>query len=235
MKIIPVRSSSAGNGYILEDDRGVVFILDCGVSFREMYRSHDFHVASVAGCLISHEHGDHSKYHSEISRASVPLYVTRGTGKALGLKASYKVKIIEAGRAIKIESWTVVPFPTVHDAAEPVGFLLSDGKNKILFATDTAYITNTFVGLTHVMIECNYQMSILNESVDNGRITVSQRERIIGNHFGLENVLEFFNATDLSRLQEVYLLHLSSSNSNEKECVDAVRSATGVPVYACKE
>lgn len=40
-------------------------------------------------------------------------------------------------------------------------------------------------------------------------------------------------ANDLSRLQQIYLLHLSAENSNEAEMKREIQRLTGAEVYVC--
>ena len=81
------------------------------------------------------------------------------------------------------------------------------------------------------MIECNYALDILNENVKNGRIGAFLKNRVLKSHFSLENVKEFIKATDLSELKEVWLLHLSDSNSNAERFKKEIQAITGTPVY----
>lgn len=112
----------------------------------------------------------------------------------------------------------MLAFETQHDAAEPLGFLIQDSisEKKFLFATDTYYIKYKFKELNYMAIECNYCESILQENINNGKINAYLGERIRRSHFSLENVLEFLKANDLSKLEKLYLIHLSGSNADAK-------------------
>ncbi|MNP81687.1 hypothetical protein D3C76_1801220 [compost metagenome] len=57
------------------------------------------------------------------------------------------------------------------------------------------------------------------------------RDRLIKSHFSLENVKEFLKANDLSKVRNLMLIHLSSSNSNAKTFKSDIERFTGVPVY----
>jgi phosphoribosyl 1,2-cyclic phosphodiesterase len=57
------------------------------------------------------------------------------------------------------------------------------------------------------------------------------RKRLLRSHFSLENVLEFLRANDMSKVQEIYLLHLSDNNSDEAMFKRRVQEVTGKPVY----
>jgi phosphoribosyl 1,2-cyclic phosphodiesterase len=57
------------------------------------------------------------------------------------------------------------------------------------------------------------------------------RRRLLRSHFSLENVLDFLKANDMSKVQEIHLLHLSDNNSDEVLFRRRVQEATGKPVY----
>ena len=160
-------------------------------------------------------------------KAGVDCYMSQGTADALGL-SGHRLHIVRAMKQFKVAGeWTVLPFDTVHDCAEPLGFLIAAGGEKVLFATDTAYLKYTFTGLTKIMIECNYST----EALASSGIPAAQKSRLMLSHFGLDNVLDFLKANDLSKLKEVWLLHLSDRHADEVEIFDAVSKATEASVY----
>jgi len=124
-----------------------------------------------------------------------------------------------------------MPFSTIHDAAEPLGYLMQSGKTKLLYATDTEYIPYKFEGLTHTLVECNFSMKIVKERLKNRDLNRALWDRILRNHLSLETVVTFLKANDLSSLQEIYLLHLSNNNSDANLFKKTIQEITGVPVY----
>ena len=91
---------------------------------------------------------------------------------------------------------------------EPLGSLLANqAGDKLLYAMDTYYIKYKFLGLTHIMIECNYAADILKTNVKAGLMEPALKSRILKSHFSLENVKNFLKANDLSKIQEIWLLH----------------------------
>ncbi|MED4977199.1 MBL fold metallo-hydrolase [Weizmannia sp. FSL K6-0777] len=226
IEITSFGSGSGGNAYRVTD--GVTpLLLEAGVKYREIQRGFDFRLTEVAGCLLTHEHGDHSKSIKDIMKAGINVYTSPGTIKTLGI-SGHRLKPVKAMQQFQLGSWTILPFDTEHDVSEPLGFLLAnqDGE-KLLFATDTYYIRYKFKGLTHIMVECNYSTGILNQNILDGRIPQVMRKRLLQSHFSLENVKEFFKANDLSKVQEIWLLHLSDTNSNAELFKREIMKLTG--------
>ncbi len=174
---------------------------------------------------------DHSKAVKEIMRAGIDCYMSRGAAEVLGL-SGHRINVIKAKQQFKVGTWTILPFETQHDAAEPLGFLLAnqDG-DKLLYATDTYYIRYRFSGLTHIAVECNYSLDILRANVEAGLVEPALKSRILKSHFSLENVKEFLQANDLSKVREIWLLHMSDGNSDAERFKREVQELTGKMVF----
>ena len=230
IEFTPYASGSSGNCYRITDGR-TPLLLECGIPYKEIQKHLNFHISEIAGCIVSHEHQDHCKAVKDIMRAGIDCYISAGTAEALGI-SGHRLNIIKAKQQFRIGSWTILPFETQHDAAEPLGFLLANqAGDKLLYATDTYYIRYKFHGLTHIMVECNYAADILKRNVEAGAVPKELKTRILKSHFSLENVKDFLRANDLSKVQEIWLLHLSEQNSCEKRFKEEVQKITGKPTY----
>lgn len=226
MEIRTLASGSSGNCYYIDD--GITpLLLECGIPFREIQRKLNFTTSKLGGVLITHEHQDHCKAINDVMKAGIDCYLSPGTMKALGV-IGHRIKTVSARVQFNLGSWTILPFETEHDAAEPLGFLLasSTGK-KLLYATDTYYIRYTFNGLTHIMVECNHSYEILKANVESGVLPAEMKKRLIKSHFSLENVKDFFKANDLSKVQEIWLIHLSNGNNNAEQFKREIQALTG--------
>lgn len=229
MEIEILASSSKGNAYIIRDGEHSILI-DPGIPIFELKKRSNFSLSGIELCLLSHEHKDHSKSIKDIADMAIPCAMSAGTLKNVNFNDGRNLPfILESEREFKFKRWSVIPFSVVHDSAEPLGFLiLTPSKNKICFATDTAYLVYKFEGVTHWMIECNYSYKILKQNRELPKIT---KDRIVLTHFELENVKKFFKMQDLSKTKQVYIIHLSDDNSDPLYFVREVESITGLPVY----
>lgn len=234
MDIQPIASSSSGNCYYITDGK-TTLLLDCGIPYREIQKRLNFQTSDIAGVLLSHEHGDHSKSARDVLKAGLDIYSQQETFDALQLN-THRIRPIISKQQFNIGSWIILPFDLQHDCPN-LGFLLQSQVTgeKLLYATDTFYIRYRFTGLTHIMIECNHSYKILRENVAAGRIPAEHKNRLIRSHFSLENVIEFLKSNDLSTVREIWLIHLSSGNSDAALFKREVQSVTGKPVYVAGE
>lgn len=226
IEITTLASGSKGNCYRITDGK-TPLLLECGIPFRDIQRGLNFRVSEIAGCLVSHEHGDHVKSVKDILKAGIDVYASQGTIEAINI-TNHRLKAVTAKQSFQIGTWMVMPFDVQHDVSEPMGYLLANQSGeKLLFATDTYYIRYRFPGLTHVMVEANFSQKILNENIASGRVPPVMKKRLMKSHFSLENVKDFLRANDLSKLQEIWLLHLSDNNSDEQLFKKEIAEVTG--------
>lgn len=218
-------SSSKGNAYIIGENDSRL-IIDPGIRFNDLLKRSGFNLAADA-CLISHEHKDHCRSAADIVKVcGIDIYCSAGTGKFIDAP----FKSIQSETEFHIKDWRILPFEVQHDAAEPLGFLIESPsrQNKILYATDTYYIRYVFSGITHFLVEANYQKELLDTNPDMHPI---HKERVRRSHFEIENLAEFYRHQDLSKTKAIYLIHLSDDNSDEIAFQKKIEGVTGIPTY----
>lgn len=236
-KIFCLGSGSKGNSYAVDDGRSVL-LLEAGLSASKITAGYREMLPRVVGCLITHEHMDHARGAAELARRGIPLYLSKGTMENLPeIQNPYALKIIRAYEPFHLYEqgevlWTVLPWAAQHDAAEPLGFLIQSRSTgeKLLFATDTCFIPNTFRGLNTIMVECNYDRHILERAISNGRTDPRILHRLEISHFGLHNVKAMLAANDLCQVSHIYLLHVSAANGDKRTFEKEIRAFTGIPV-----
>lgn len=232
MELTVLGSSSAGNCYILQNDTEAL-VIECGVSLREVKKAVNFNISKIVGCLVSHEHGDHAGHVNEFLSARIGVYASRGTISKCNLKIISSVPhAIEAGNKHQLGNFTILPFDVKHDCAEPLGFLVKHPEiGVLLFVTDSYSIPYTFAGLTNIMIEANYRIDLLQKNIDAGRIPAALRTRTLEIHMSIDTCREALLANDLSKVNNIILLHLSDGNSNAEEFKRDIHQATGKRVH----
>lgn len=236
-KVYCLGSGSKGNSYAVDDGRSVL-LLEAGLPAPRILAGYRELLPRVAGCLITHEHLDHAKGAAELTRRGISLYMSEGTRNNIsGIQNPYAVQIVRAYEPFQLYGdgkvlWTVLPWEAQHDAAEPLGFLIQSRatEEKLLFATDTCFIPNTFRGLNTILVECNYDREVLKRSIENGRTDPRILHRLEISHFGLHNLKTMLIANDLSQVTHIYLLHASSANGDKRLFENEIRALTGIPV-----
>ena len=230
--ITSIASSSKGNCYKISDGDSFLLI-EAGVRLQLVREKIGFNLSSAAGCLVSHSHGDHAKHTKDMIKASIDVYTSEETAQAIDVNGC-QIHHVKPLQQYKIQNWTVMPFDTEHDCPGSIGFLIkSKAGDKVLFATDTAYVRYKFYGITHLMIESNFSNEILNRNVELGRIDPSRKKRLLESHFSLDRVKEFLEINDNHLLREIHLMHLSEHNSDEEQFKREIQQLTGVATYVC--
>ena len=229
MKIHPIASGSSGNA-ILVDDGNTKILLDAGLAFKELQRLCPCGLSEVGAVLITHEHGDHVKAVPELMKRGTEVYASEGTWGALigglpkwpGYGCYHKLEF-------HVGSFKIVPFNVRHDANQPFGFMgksMRTGKSFV-YIVDSGVIYFNFKGITHWLLEANhYEKGIENSDLDD-RV----KKRILNNHMSFESLSEFMSNADLSKTEQIHLLHLSNRTSNERKFIKDLQRQTGVPVY----
>lgn len=223
-------SSSQGNCYILEN-KNEALIIEAGVRFIEVKKALGFDIRKVSGCLITHQHNDHSKYIKAMVESGFPTLALEEVWTAKGVTGS-RAYCIERGKGYRFGRFKVLPFDACHDVP-CVGYLIDHPETgRIMFLTDSCMCEYVFPGLNQVMIECNYSDAKLVEAINAGRTLPSQRERLMTSHMELNTCKGFLCANDLTNVANIVLLHLSDNNSDEKNFVSEIERQTGKVVYA---
>lgn len=232
MTFTSLASSSHGNCYVVSDGETAI-LLECGISFRRIKKGLGFDLSAVRGCLISHEHQDHTKSVMDMIKSGIEVFASEGTAEALDCAL---ITPVEAGAQFQVGSLEIMPFRTWHDAREPLGFLIysRQDRERLAFATDTVNLGHTFPGVNLLALEANYDKDILARCE---RMPDKVKHRVINSHMEIETLCKYLQSLDLSQCRTVYLLHLSNAASNEGNFVNRVRRVVPkhVRVIACAE
>lgn len=234
MKIHVYASGSTGNLYEIQDGEERLLI-EAGMTWSRVQEALDYTTSGLRAVLCSHEHGDHAAGLGGAIHHGMDCYMSQGTADALGLSGPL-VHVLTPEEPEELGPWTIWPYRVEHDAAEPLCFyIVTPSGNRVLYVTDAARIPQNFAGVTHMMVESNWDEGTLQRSVKEGRVRpVSRANRIRHNHIGLNTLMKALHHLDLSDLQEVILLHISKHNANIELIGDQVRRLTGCPVrVAC--
>ncbi|MBC5685527.1 MBL fold metallo-hydrolase [Roseburia sp. NSJ-9] len=234
MDFFSVASGSSGNCICLGSDQCHVMI-DAGISgkrIEEGMNTYDYTTSDMDGVLITHEHSDHIQGLGVVARKyGLPIYATKGTADAI-LQSSSVGKIdpslfhvIEAGKTFFIGNLEIYPMSISHDAADPVAYLVSDGRHRVGVVTDLGYydadIVSHMEGLDALLLEANHDIHMLQV----GAYPYPLKQRILGErgHLSNETSGQLLGQILHDGMQHILLGHLSKENNYDELAYETVR------------
>jgi phosphoribosyl 1,2-cyclic phosphodiesterase len=222
MRINIISSGSKGNAYIIEKNN-TALLVECGVKFAEIQKAVNFDMLKIKACLVSHEHGDHSKAWRQVIGAGIPMYASAGTYDALNVSTEDRIGCLNQGYLKEVFGFLVGSFKANHDAAEPLNFIIDE---KILFITDNYKLQFDFSAFkfTCVMIEANYYEDLIKGKADD-----FVNKRRFRSHMSFQTALLTLKTLDLSECKQIILIHLSDGFTDEKRFIQDTEKAFGIP------
>ena len=98
---------------------------------------------------------------------------------------------------------------------------------QLIGLPDFYYLPCKFAGLNNILIEANYRRDILEANIAAGRLPFAVRNRTLKSHFSYDNCVQALQANDLTRVNNIVLIHLSDGNSNAEQFRQGIKEATG--------
>lgn len=228
MKILPISSGSSGNCYVVREDDGPALMLDAGLSISRIKQGlwdHDMRLGDVEACLVSHLHQDHCKGVEGLLRAGVRVLMPEETREELGLEDHGQVSTAFTDSSFTQAGYRIEPYPLSHGDTLNLGYLVSSSDNHLFYGTDCLNIPYIFNGLTHLMIEINYQDKYIEDSDQ-----VDHQTKALTTHMSLQTALDYLDRIDLESLREIWVIHLSETHANRDEVKRKIQEKTGVMV-----
>lgn len=233
MELKVLGSSSSGNCYILDNGKEAL-ILEAGVRFQEVKKALGYNLRKVVGCLITHRHQDHAKYVKAMVDNGFYTLALPDVWETRGVWGSRSIPIVPK-HGYKLGRFKVLPFSACHDVP-CVGYLIEHPEcGRVMFLTDSCECLSLFSNLNHVLIECNYSMPKLIETVNAGITPRTQIDRLPNSHMELQTCKSVLSDLDLSNVYNIVLLHLSDHNSDRLQFVSEIERHTGKVVYAAAQ
>lgn len=233
MKLRGLFSGSTGN-CILFEGGGVRLLVDAGCSGKAVLdelAALQIDCGSLDGILITHEHDDHIKGAGILSRKlNIPIYANAATHAAMRSKLG-KIKeenlvVFENDAPLYFGDVCVTPFCSYHDAADPVGYVFTDGQKRIALATDLGHVGSAtraaLCGADGVFLEANHDIEMLKC----GPYPLYLKKRILSEVGHLSNVSSGEFAAELIEggTEQLILGHLSRNNNTPLVALNTVCS-----------
>lgn len=221
-------SSSKGNCYILEADLDKL-IIECGIDYKSILKGLNYGIGGVDGCLVTHEHLDHSKSLSKMINNMPKVCGPRSLFEKSYLD-SRKIAVMDHTSICNIGNFKITSFKCKHansdlSECENLGYIIQHRAiGTILFATDTYYIRYKFKDIDHILIECNYSEQTI-QAIE------PHEQRVFKSHMSLETLKETLSTWDLSKTKTITLIHLSDDNGEPERFKKEIQEITGIPTY----
>lgn len=230
MRFCVLGSGSKGNATYVEAG-GTAILIDAGFSGVEIERrlhGLGLRVEALAAILVSHEHGDHIRGVQALARRyQLPVLVSRATRAAAGavLAKIADWREIAAGRDLDFQGLHIHPFSLSHDAADPLGFVISRAGVTLGYCTDTG-ITSRLMhhrlsGCHGLILECNHDPEML--KTGGYPPPLQQRIRSQEGHLANAEAAGFLLELIHDGLEHVVLAHISETNNTHDLALATVR------------
>lgn len=223
VRVCTLYSGSSANCTYIENN-GKAILIDAGAGVKKTAQAlkdigSDYD--KIEAIFITHEHSDHVaglktilKYHDRI-----PVIGNEKTLNAV-MQANPEIcgknfHIMSTGATANNGSIRVSSFPTLHDSAECVGYIIDTGNRKIGVMTDVGEETP---GATELLCHCDVLVVESNHDYDklwNGAYPYMLKKRIGGKygHFSNDQCGELLKKTVDCKVRNIILSHLSKENN----------------------
>ncbi len=232
MRFSVLGSGSRGNATLVSSGETHILV-DAGFSRRETRRrlaQSELAPADLSAIVLTHEHGDHARGAGVLARADgIPLWMTGGTLEASRqfLRGAEVVHRLRPGRETGIGSLRILPFATLHDAADPVAVVAEDSATglRLGIATDlgrsTAQARHFLQDCDGLVVEANHDEYML---WGEAAYPAAVKNRIASScgHLSNQAAAALLDEIWSPRLSAVVLAHLSEEANTRARAERAV-------------
>lgn len=220
MRFSVLASGSGGNAVYIEANKTGILI-DSGISCKELLKRLEIinvDPGKINGLFITHEHGDHVKGVGPVARRlGIPVFINRPTYEQCAgtLGNISEIVPIRTGQTVAVGSLKVETFSKCHDAADPMGMVVSYGGLRFGLATDlgrsTRLVEERLKGCRALVLEFNHDVELL----EKGSYPLFLKRRIRGpeGHLSNDQAGELVRALAHDGLRLVVPAHMSRENN----------------------
>jgi phosphoribosyl 1,2-cyclic phosphodiesterase len=205
-------------------------LIDAGISGNKAetrLAEHGHAIREIDALLITHDHRDHAGCMGIYNRKfGLPVHVT---DKTMDMARSHyrvgpmnDIRLYRTGETIQLDGLVVETFPTPHDCADGVVFVLDDGEHRLGILTDLGHLfdglAEIVTSLDAVLLESNYDPNMLAR----GFYPESLKRRIRGpeGHISNDEAAQLLHDAASPDLQWACLAHLSEHNNSPRVALE---------------
>ena len=218
MKILPIRTGSDGNLYILTTEGNNRFLIECGIPPKKITKALldlGLSISDFKGCFVSHSHSDHC-----VALEWVADYMPVYSNQSCKEKYDRVIKLPPV-KVYETEDLRVIPFHVEHGVKENYAYMFKDKIDTMLFVTDFSnFHCNIFNNIfTEIFIECNWTRNLIENYT-----TEVKENRQINTHCSLDIVMLILKRLNLEKCRKITLIHPSSDYCDKRQCLDKLKN-----------
>lgn len=232
MRFASLGSGSRGNAALVEAG-GACVMVDCGFSIRETCRRLAVLgrvPADLTAILVTHEHGDHVDGVLPLARRfGIPVWMTAGTARAVGVGADDPVRVIASGAQVELAGIGVEAVAVPHDAREPIQYIFTVANLKLGILTDlgsvTPHVVERYRHCRGLLLEANHDHALLAE----GPYPDTLKRRVGGDwgHLSNAQAVQLLQRLGGDALRTLVVGHISRQNNSQELVQEALAPVTG--------
>lgn len=231
LKMTTFASGSDGNMFLLENEETKIMV-ECGLDktiIRKNLSSKNLLLTDLDCCLVSHFHQDHCKSIDYIMEY-IDVYSNHEVAKNKG------VKVLKPLETFNVGTISILPIIVEHGSAENYAYIFKDKKDndKLFFGTDFSLMKQNVskIGFSKIFIELNYDDTMMKEILNNEDEKIRNKfVRQISTHMSKENCKEHLRHMNLTKCEEIHLLHCSKFLLNKKNVQEEFEQEFKVKIF----
>jgi phosphoribosyl 1,2-cyclic phosphodiesterase len=226
-------SGSDGNAaLVLSDDTALLF--DAGLGPRQLkqrMKPLGLDLSDITACFLTHEHNDHLAGLRRLSFPNIPVFANLATRNAALAQnpdlRRYHWEEHETSTSCQVGAFTVQSFPTSHDAARSVGFMVRDEEECLALATDLGTcsepLAEAIAEADYLVLESNHDEDMLHH----GPYPYHLKRRVASRvgHLSNRQTAELLHDTLTAKTRWLALAHLSRTNNEPSIALSTIYSA----------
>jgi len=205
MKYYLFSSGSQGNASLIID-KDVHILIDLGITRKQLIdHLENIHLSlnDIDFILLTHEHSDHIKGLDTIHDLTIYGGINSYKAKNYKVMAPYKL--------FKYKNIDILPIELSHDAKTPYGFIISDDKEKLVYVTDTGFVSEKNMkymkNADYFIFESNHNRNMLLKT--NRPLYVKERIMSEFGHLSNEDCAMYLSELIGNKTKEIVLAHIS--------------------------
>ncbi len=206
MRFVVIQSGSKGNATLIID-KGRVLLIDMGIGIRTLkgaLEEENLNIYNINAMLLTHEHWDHTSGIKYLP--PLPIYCTKET-----LLDNKNVVELKPYETFQIEHFKITPVSTNHDVRNPLGFVIENDEEKLVYLTDSGKITvkslQKLKNADYYIIESNHDPDML--MATNRPMMLKRRILFTKGHLSNEQSASYMCKCVGDKTKEIVLAHLS--------------------------